>query len=316
MHKDFHSQFLFDAMHVPAFALKQLPLRCAGLVRPCLAAVHAMCLLGGALPCHAANATMVVNGILTSRFLEQERCDNLGLISAQLLQNLNSGVGVNQRPELSHQQVREIATRYVEINEQLCDAITPVLSGTDAWARVYDKYAGSTLSDKAWARFLADERAMKWAAITAQFRTELIALNSAINLAMALRPDAFNPDAKRLHNLHLPETRKLLADIRRVSLTDEEAKVRFALASLHDQPAFREMLPARFNVVRLAGIEARTREIGLHLVNKHEVHLEDLYNARTRMLLFTRENDALELKLDATIRTATTQIKALVSKYR
>ena len=258
----------------------------------------------------------MVNIILTSRYLEQERCDNLGLVSTQLLQNLNRGVGVNIRPDLSRDQVREIATRYAEINGQLCDAITPILSEHDAWARSYDKYAGSNLANKRWDLFLADERAVKWAGIAAGFRTELIALNKVIDLVLALRPDAFNPHAKPVRDLRMQETRKLLEDVRQVSLTEEEAKVRMVLATMHDQPAFREMIPARFNVESLAAIEAKTRQIGLQFINQYRIHLDDLYDPRTRMALFTVDQSAPEPKLGATVRTATLQIKALASKYR
>ena len=281
------------------------------------AAIACFALLSGlAAPSHAASAADVVNIILTSRYLEQERCDNLGLVSTQLLQNLNRGVGVNNRPDLSREQVREIATRYAEINAQLCDAITPLLSEHDAWARSYDKHAGANLANKRWDLFLADERAVKWAGISAQFRTELIALNKVIGLILALRPDAFNPDAKQVRDLRAPETRQLLADIRQVSLTDEEAKLRIMLATIHQQPALRDMIPARFKVESLAAIEAKTRQIGLHFINLHRVHLDDLYDSRTRMLLFTVENKAPEPRLGATVRTATLQIKALASKYR
>jgi hypothetical protein len=304
-------------MHVPAFTLRPVThRRPRGVLRRVLSFACMICLLGTAAPCGAATATEVVNTILTSRFLERERCDNLGLVSPQLLQNLNGGVGVNKRPELGRGQVREIATRYVEINAQLCDAVTIIFSQQDAWARTYDQLAGSNLSNEGWDRFLADKHAVRWAEIAARFRTELITLNSAINLAVALRPDALNPDAKRLRDLHLPETRKLLQDIRRVSLTDEEAKVRFALATLDEQPAFREMIPARLNVGQMAAIEAKTRQIGLHFLNQYDVYLDDLYNPRTRMLLFTVENHEHGPKLNATVRTATTQLKALVSKYR
>ena len=305
-------------MPVPAFARERItrPSCFRHFVQRCLGVACALGLMGTALPCSAASATEVVNSILTSRFLERERCDNLGLVSVQLLQNLNGGIGVNKRPELTREQVREITTRYVEINAQLCEAITANFSGQDAWARSYDNYARNALANEGWNRFLADAHAVKWAEITARFRTELLMLNSAINLAVALRPDVFNPDAKRLGELHLPETRKLMQDIRRVSLTDEEAKVRFMLATLRDQQAFRDMIPARLDVERLAGVEAKTRQIGLHFLNKYEVHLDDLYNPRTRMLLFTAENHPLGPKLDATVRTATVQLKALVSKYR
>ena len=285
-------------------------------LRRCLALACTAFLFGAAAPCSAASATEVVNVILTSRFLEQERCDNLGLISIGLLQGLHRGVGVNKRPELSVGQVREIATRYVEINDQLCEAITPLFAEHDTWARSYDKFARSNLSNGVWDTFLADEHAVRWAGISARFRTELIMLNNAMDLVLALRPDAFNPDSKQLRGLQLPERRKLLDDIRRVSLTEDEAKVRFMLATSHGQQKLREMIPARFDLETLAGIEAKTRKIGLHFVDTYHLDFDELFNPSTRLLLFTVENNALQPKLGATVRTATTQLKALASKYR
>ncbi len=304
-------------MPVHAFALRHAPIRCLrSVLQGCAAAACAALLLAVSLPAHAASSVEVVNIILTSRFLEQERCDNLGLVNIGLLQGLHRGVGVNLRPELSAAQVREITTRYVEINEQLCNALTPMFAEHDAWATNYDKYARSNLSDTAWDAFLADERAVRWAGIAARFRTELIMLNNAADLVLALRPDAYNPDSRQMRGLLLPEKRKLLDDIRRVALTDDEAKARLMLATSHDQPAFREMLPARFNLESLATIETKTRQIGLQLVNGYRVHFDELYNHGTRMLLFTTDNKPSGPQLDSTVRTATTQIKALASKYR
>ncbi|NNG24435.1 hypothetical protein [Telluria aromaticivorans] len=304
-------------MTVHAFALRRALPRCfRSFLQRCAAAACAAFLFAAALPVHAASSVEVVNVILTSRFLEQERCDNLGLVNIGLLQGLHRGVGVNMRPELSAAQVREIATRYVEINEQLCNALTPMFAEHDAWASNYEKYARSNLSNKAWDEFLADERAVKWAGIAARFRTELIILNNAVDLVLALRPDAFNPDSRQMRGLLLPEKRKLLDDIRRVSLTDDEAKVRLMLATSQDQPAFRAMLPARFNLDSLVIIETKTRQIGLQLVNGYRVHFDELYNHGTRMLLFTTDNKPTGPQLDSTVRTASTQIKALASKYR
>ena len=275
-----------------------------------------MILIATNTPCNAASAAEVVNVILTSRYLEQERCDNLGLVSRQLLQGLNSGVGVNHRPALARDQVRDIAARYAAINDQLCDAVTPLFSEHDAWARNYDKFAAANLSNKGWDLFLADDRAVRWAGISARFRTELLALGSVIDLVLALRPDAVNPQARQVRELRTLESRKLLDDIRQVSLTDEEAKIRLLLATIHEQPALRELIPARFNLEGLAAIEAKTRHIGLQFTSRYRVRLDDLYDSRTRMLLLTGENAAPGPKLGATVQTATLKIKALASKYR
>ena len=285
-------------------------------LRQCVAAACTLFALGAALPASAASSTEVVNLILTSRFLEQERCDNLGLVNIGLLRGLHRGVGVNKRAELPAAQVREIATRYVEINDQLCAGITPLFAAHEAWARNYDKFARSNLANGGWDAFLADEHAVKWAGIAARFRTELVMLNNAMDLVLALRPDAFNPDSKQLRELQPAQRRKLLDEIRRVSLTEDEAKVRFMLATAHGQQKLREMLPARFDLDSLAGLEAKTRKLGLRFVGSYNIDFDELYTPSTRLLLFTAEHHALQAQLDLTVRTATTQLKALASKYR
>jgi hypothetical protein len=286
------------------------------MVRRVLALACTAGALGVCAPCAAARENRVVNTILTSRFLERERCDNLGLVSVQLLAPLHAGAGANQRPGLSREQVREITTRYIEINAQLCDAVTAMFAGQTAWARNYGKLPGAALANEGWERFLNDEHAVRWADIAARFRTELMTLDSAISLAATLRPDAFITDAKRLRALHLPETRRLLSEIRRVSLTDAEAKVRFALATQDTQPGIGGWIPARLDVAQLAAIEAKTRQIGLQLLNKYDLYLEDLYHPGTRLQMLTVDHHEQAKELAAKVRTATAQLKALASTYR
>ncbi|UVW29792.1 hypothetical protein [Massilia sp. H6] len=285
-------------------------------LRSCAACAAALLALGAALPAAAASPAGVVNVILTSRFLEQDRCDKLGLVSIGLLQGLHRGVGVNKHPELTAAQVRQIASRYVDINDQLCNSITPLFAAHDAWARNYGKLARATLTNAGWDAFLADDHAVKWAGIAARFRSELIALNNAIDLVLALRPDAFDPDAKLLRALQPRQRSALRDEIRRVSLTEDEAKLRFLLATAHGQHKLGEMLPERFELGRLAAIEAATRRLGLQFVERYHIDFDELYPPSTRLQLFTAEHPALQPKLDLSVRTATARLKALVSTYR
>jgi hypothetical protein len=247
-------------------------------------------------------------------------CNDLGLLSTQLFQGLNQDAGRRKRPMLSREQVRDIAARFDEINVQLCAAVTPIHADAGAWARKYARYAVPRPSDKRWDGFLADGLAVKWADVAARFRTELLMLDSVINLELDLRPNVFNPDLKPLRDLNSPESRQLLQDIRRVSLTDEEAKVRFLLVTLHDQKTFREMIPARFDLDSLVRIEAKTRQLGLQLLDKYGVNLDSVVDARTRSLLFTvdrhEHTPQSALKLETAVRTAKAQMEALVATYR
>lgn len=285
-----------------------------------MAAAVAFCVLSIALPCGAATPNQLVNSILTPHYLDRAMCNDLGLISTQLYRGLNQDAGKGKRPILSREQVRDIAARFDEINVQLCAAVTPIYADADAWARKYARYAVPRPSDKRWDGFLADGLALKWADVAARFRTELLMLDSVINLELDLRPNVFNQDLKPLRDMHSPENRQLLQDIRRVSLTDEEAKVRFLLVTLHDQKSFREMIPARFDLDSLVRIEAKTRQLGLQLLDKYVVNLDSVVDARTRSMLFTVERrehtPQSALKLETAVRIAKAQMDALVSTYR
>jgi hypothetical protein len=283
-------------------------------------AAAAFCVFSMAVPCGAATPNQLVNSILTPHYLDRAMCNDLGLISTQLYQGLNQDAGRKKRPVLSREQVREIATRFDEINVQLCAAVTPIYADAGAWARKYARYAVPSPSDKRWDGFLADGLAVKWADVAARFRTELLMLDSVINLELDLRPNVFNPDLKPLRDMNSPGSRQLLQDIRRVSLTDEEAKVRFLLVTLHDQKTFREMIPARFDLDSLVRIEAKTRQLGLQLLNKYYVNLDSVVDTRTRSMLFTVDRNEhtpqSALKLETAIRIARAQMEALVSSYR
>jgi hypothetical protein len=292
------------------------------------AAAGAAWLLGFSLPCGAASANQLVSRILTPAYLDQAMCNDMGAISTQLFYGLRRDAGRNKGQVLSREQVREIATRFDAINVQLCAAVTPIHSDAGAWARKYARYAmpgpsGSLGNGKSWDGFLADGLAVKWADIAARFRTELLMLDSVINLELDLRPNAFDPGQKPLRDPHSrenPQLFQLLADIRRVSLTDEEAKVRYLLVTLHERKTFREMIPARFDLDGLARIEAKTRRLGLQLLDKYEVRLEALADAGMRSQLFAIDRGAhareSAARLQTAVRIASEQAGALISRYR
>lgn len=286
--------------------------------RRALGAAGAAWLLGLAAPCSAVGADRLIDIVLTPAYLQTARCNDLTALSTALFQGLSPDAANNKRPQLSRAQVRDIATRYDEVNTQVCAAVTPIYAGHDGWARKYARVALAKAPDKNWDAFFGDELAVKWAGITAKFRTELLMLDSVIDLELDLLPNAFHADAGQPRDMTSPEMRRLLQDIRRVSLTDEEAKVRFLLASLHEQPRFREMMPARFDVVGLARIEAKTRELGLQLMNRHGVNLDTLVDARTHTLLLTLDElpPKPASKLETAVRTARAQMDALISRYR
>jgi hypothetical protein len=283
-------------------------------------ALWAALLVALVTPCHAASAEAVVDTLLTTRYLERETCNGLGMIGTQLLQELGQQE-LGQRPAkakpavLSRQQVRRIAADYDAINLRLCASVMPLVSARDGWVRSYRQH-GAVLGSRRLDNFLSDELVVKWAPIAAGFRAELLMLNSVIELELGLRGDAFNPGTVPLVDLQSPAMRDLLREIRLVSLTDEEARARFVLATLLGHKSFREMMPPRFDLDRLARIEAKTRRLGLQFVRSYGINLQSVYDTRTRLLVLSIDDRMRAPAVANAVRMAAAQVAALASRYR
>jgi hypothetical protein len=80
------------------------------------------------------------------------------------------------------------------------------------------------------------------------------------------------------------------------------------------------MMPARFDLDGLVRIEAKTRQLGLQLLNRYDVNADALYDTRTRSLLFTmgrnEHTPGSALKPGTAVRTAKAQTDALVTSDR
>lgn len=283
--------------------------RCLLIATACAA------LLATAIPCHAADADAIVDTLLGTRYLERETCNGLGMIGTQLLQEVRPQSEGAKPAVLPRAQVREIAVAYDAINLQLCAAVTPLLSDRNAWVRSYARH-GKVLASPRLNAFMADALAMQWAAIAAGLRAELVMLGSVIELELGLRADAFNPGTAPLVDLQSPSMRALLKEIRLVSLTDDEARARFVLATLLEHKSFRDMIPARFDLDRLARIEAKTRRLGLQLVRRYGIDLHAVYDSRTRLLVLSVDERLGVPAVAGAVRTASAQVTALAARYR
>jgi len=283
--------------------------RCLLIATACAA------LLATAIPCHAADADAIVDTLLGTRYLERETCNGLGMIGTQLLQEVRPQSEGAKPAVLPRAQVREIAVAYDAINLQLCAAVTPLLSDRNAWVRSYARH-GKVLASPRLNAFMADALAMQWAAIAAGLRAELVMLGSVIELELGLRADAFNPGTAPLVDLQSPSMRALLKEIRLVSLTDDEARARFVLATLLEHKSFRDMVPARFDLDRLARIEAKTRRLGLQLVRRYGIDLHAVYDSRTRLLVLSVDERLGVPAVAGAVRTASAQVTALAARYR
>jgi len=283
--------------------------RCLLIATACAA------LLATAIPCHAAGADAIVDTLLGTRYLEQETCNGLGMIGTQLLQEVRRQPVMGRQAVPTRAQVRDIAAGYDAINLQLCAAVTPLLADKSNWVRSYARH-GAVLASPRLNAFMADELAMRWAAIAAGLRAELVMLDSVMQVALGLRGDAFNPGTAPLVDLQSPRMRALLKEIRLVSLTDEEARARFVLATLLGHKSFRDMIPARFDLDRLARIEAKTRRLGLQFVRRYGIDLRAVYDTRTRLLVLAVDERLRVPAVAGAVRMAGAQVTALASRYR
>lgn len=267
-----------------------------------------------ATPCQAASAQAVVERLLTTPYLERDTCNGLGLTGTRLLRALRPDPAGGPAP-LSRRQVREVAAGYDIINLRLCAAVTPMPARHAAWVRGY-RLHGAVLASPRLDAFLADPLAMRWAALAAAFRTELLMLSAVVELELGLRGDAFNPGATPLVDLQAPAIQQLLREIRLVSMTDDEARARFVLATLPRHRTFRDMMPARFDLDRLARIEAKTRRLGLGFVRRHDLKLAALYDTRMRLLLLEIDEQARVPAVAAAIGAAQREAGMLAARYR
>jgi hypothetical protein len=281
----------------------------------CLLIAACAGLLTTPAPSCAASADAIVDTVLGTRYLERETCNGLGMIGTQLLQEVRRPSAGGRQAVPTRAQVRAIAAGYDAINLQLCAAVTPLVSDRSAWVRSYARHA-TVLASPRLNAFMADELATRWAAIAAGLRAELVMLDSAIELELALRGDAFNPGTAPLVDLQSPPMRALLKEIRLVSLTDEEARARFVLATLLGHKSFRDMVPARFDLDRLARIEAKSRRLGLQFVRRHGIDLRAAYDTRTRLLVLSIDDRLRPPAVANAVRTASAQVTALASRYQ
>jgi len=281
----------------------------------CLLIAACVTLLATAAPSIAAEADAIVDTVLGTRYLERETCNGLGMIGTQLLQEVRAQPAGARPPAPTRAQVREIAAAYDAINLQLCAAVTPLLADRSEWVRSYAQHSAVLASPRLNA-FMADKFAMKWAAIAAGLRAELVMLDSVMQLELALRGDAFNPGTAPLVDLQSPRMRALVKEIRLVSLTDEEARARFVLATLLGQNSFRDMIPARFDLDRLARVEAKTRRLGLQFVHRFGIDLRTVYDTRTRLLVLSIDDRLRQPAVADAVRTASAQVTDLASRYR
>ncbi|VXB79364.1 hypothetical protein [Massilia sp. 9I] len=270
----------------------------------------------GALPALAASSADLVKHVLTPAYLDRMMCNDVGLLQLNLLNALKRGSPTLRMPAFSDAQIREIGARYDELNASGCAALEPLHRDPRTWERNAEKAGLAATGDARWDRFLADPAAVKWANVVARFRMELVGLESVMRLQLSLRRNIYNPRNKDLPADGDPALRKLEEEVRRVSLTEEEAAMRMVLANAVDLAAMREMLPARYQIDSLVRLEAKTRQIGLQLLERHGLALDRLFDAKMRRQLLVIEDKETGVKLNAVAHAGEREADRLADRVR
>lgn len=187
-------------------------------------------------------------------------------------------------------QVKEIVTELDDISQQFCKRMDAAI-GTEF------KPDGKGLADdRQWQRFLADDKARRWLHVNALFLAEIEPMFDYINLANALSPSQESPPPPSAE-----ESQKLIKEIDLVSLTKNQTMARGMLHYFGAEPRLHQILPARFDLKRLVQIEAKTRAIGVPLLEKYFLSLEkqsrqmkaDVSQGSTQTSIKTAERDAM-----------------------
>ena len=199
------------------------------------------------------------------------------------------------------QQVRAIMTGVDETIEQFCRLLAAKTAAT--------RRANLDLleSDEHWKSLLADPNGVTWLRTNGQFLAAIESLYILSQLGAKLSP------AGAASLRPTPELAKSMDEMKLYAFTDEESAARSLLAMPGKRAPLAGMLPARFDVTRLAQMEATTRTTGTPLLRRHRFDMQRVDTAKSTTL---RElSQAEEKELATAMNTAVARLGALAKKY-
>lgn len=238
-----------------------------------------------------------LNIVFPPELVSAIRCSSIRTVYSDLVLQGLSPRGRNSTPSYSAGQVKEIITELDDIATQLCKQI-------DATAGRTFTAKKQGLTDPGWQRVVADDKARQWLTVNALFLAEVDSIGTYAAFASKLHPPKTSPRPPS-------KERDVAQELKIVSMTDGQVMSRGMLQFFGADDHLGRVLPARFDVKRLASLEAKTRAIGVKLLAQHSVSLSD-----TPHML---RPDTLDPKMDKSLataeRNAQTRLQKLVEKY-
>lgn len=260
------------------------------------------CLLAATGAVHAA-ATDVRDAVAPPALLGTIGCSHT---RATLVQEFAGQMNMTRRGRAgnySPQQVREIMNGVDETIEQFCRLLAVKTAATQRANLAF------MTENAQWKATLADPAAVAWLRTNSQFLAEIESLYILFQLGDRLYPgNAENTSLQRT-----PALLKLMDETKFYAFTDEESAARSLLAMPDKRAYLAAVLPVRFDVGRLAQLEAATRAAGTPFLRRYRFDMPRADTAKSRTLRAL--SPAEEQELEVAMNTAVARLKAIAQRY-
>lgn len=223
-----------------------------------------------------------------------------------LVQEFAGQMGITPRGKTatySPQQVLEIVTGVDAAIEQFCGLLAAKTAATQR--------ANLELltSNEQWKNTLADPAAVAWLHTNSQFLAEIESLYILSQLGGKLLPGGAGQG--RLQQA--TALRNLTNEMKFYAFTDAESAARSLLAMPDQRAHLAAVLPARFDVARLAKLEESTRAAGTPFLRRYRFDMPKVDTAKSTALRALSQ--AEEKELVAAMHVAVARLTALAKQY-
>ncbi|HEX8476864.1 MAG TPA: hypothetical protein VF663_00940 [Telluria sp.] len=225
---------------------------------------------------------------------------------AMLVQDFAGQVGLTQRGKTarySPQQVRAIMNGVDATIEQFCSLLALKTAATQRANLEF------LTSNEKWRNTLADPAAVAWLRTNSQFLAEIESLYLLSQLGGKLAPGT--GDDARLQRS--PAFQDAMDGMKFFAFTDEESAARSLLAMPASRAHLAAVLPARFDVARLAAREQATRTAGTPFLRRYRFDMAKVDTAKSTTI--RQLTQAEEKELTAAMNVAVARLKALAKQY-
>jgi len=225
---------------------------------------------------------------------------------AMLIQEFAGQMGITKRGtarSYSPQQVREIMNGVDTTIEQFCSLLAVKTAATQR------ANLEALTSNAQWKSTLADPAAVAWLRTNSQFLAEIESLYILSQLGGKLAP-ASAGDAKLQQT---PALLNAMNEMKFYAFTDDESAARSLLAMPDKRAHLAAVLPARFDVARLAKIEEATRTAGTPFLRRYRFDMPKVDTAKSTTVRALSQAEEKELMVAMNV--AVERLKALAKQY-